>query len=395
MLRLVSSTKSNDSCLRKVPSDSCLDDRSISCCPWRMPRPGIPAALRTLQLKLRGSTSMTSQSNSEGKRRSLFSLFGKRNSTPVVPFSDGKDHGVSCVQELRASKSVGAVTDHFAKLTVGAVEGRTRSTSTRRSVRHQGTDQGSIKCAFSLPGAVIDNDDEPSDTGDANRRTSFYSEIDTNEAKLGPFAPNKAKPSHDEIICEPECSLDSKLKDNTEKPDMDYCVSPCEDVTPPEDHETSEYHETSRVRISYADEDTLEEEVKFFDKTGKKSDDYVNHDGLLDRCPKSELINNLQMAVTMSKCATRHLGKALKKWPRISRGPFPREPGTHKFKADIIDDETAGLRWETARYLKDMNKVFSKLYRLREDLDDIEERQVRLVDLIRAGMDSPYPPPSP
>ena len=462
----VTSPKSNKSSRTSLSSDYCHDAKAASCCPWRMPRPNIPAAMRSFQMKLRASTSVTSQSHQPDTSRSLFSLFKKRHSTPVVPFNGTQDLGVTCVQELRGSKSVGAVTDHFARVEVGAQKGKTRSIPSRGTLRQQGIEQGSIKSVFSLPGAVIDDDVELNACaiGNGTQRASFYSEIDTNKADLGSITSNEAKPSHvhdektftgqagpthevdilfinhsdeelkpdvfqqdvleetqevimvekftaspstsdddipvdttkDAIICEPVCSMDNEIEDTTGKPDMDIVVSICGDVTQPEEQEKLGHTVTSRdEKISYADQDNLEEEVRFFDKNSEEGDDYVKLDDLLGSCPKSEVIMNLQSAMELSKCATRQLEKALKKWSRISRGPFPRQPGKCKTKEEIIDDKTVGLRSETSRYLDEMNKVYFNFYSVTERMDHIEERQEHLVDYIKAKMHAPSTPVGP
>ena len=150
---------------------SCHSD-TVSCCPWRMPRPRILGALRTLATRFRSTRtvvgSLHNPSSSPKRGCQPFRLFGKHRQNRVEPYN-GDDDTTPPPQSSLELRSMLPVTDLFAGL-VAINPSKRRRGSPRKQVG-KNPDPSEPSCSFSLPGAV--------DTKDkiiiAGARSSFQS----------------------------------------------------------------------------------------------------------------------------------------------------------------------------------------------------------------------------
>ena len=111
-------------------TSSCHSDTVTSCCPWRMPRPRMPAALRTLATRLRGNRTPVEplqkpESSSPSHGCKPFNLFGKRRQNRVEPFNGDEDTASTSQSGLETRYTL-PVTDLFAGLVAVAPSKRRR-----------------------------------------------------------------------------------------------------------------------------------------------------------------------------------------------------------------------------------------------------------------------------
>ena len=100
--------------------------------------------------------------------------------------------------------------------------------------------------------------------------------------------------------------------------------------------------------IPYDHEDTLGEELAFFDETSVLEDAYVDLDDLIDSCPKPNVVRSLQSATELSRRFSAKVKGTLKIWHRITCGPFPPQAGTSLTKAQIINAKSSELSEESS-----------------------------------------------
>ena len=154
-------------------------------------------------------------------------------------------------------------------------------------------------------------------------------------------------------------------------------------ISDDDDDDDGGHREEEAAVVPYEKEDNLDNEIRFFDRAKEEDDDYFSLDQLLERCPRTEIIRNLESVLQVSKSVTNHLEKAVKKWSRISRGPFPRPQGSSQTKAEVIDAKSPGLIRESARFLQEMNKIFFGFSAVTERLDIVQSSQKRHVKSVK------------
>ena len=325
-----------------------------------MPKLRISSALSALQSKLGGQTTTTSQQRHKTRSsRSLISSLGKRRSSRVEPFTPSQD----------LERCSGKIADHFAR--VASPDNSCQKIPSRGQTSRKSPDcNGAICHRFTLPGAVDDDSDSASPPVSSSS-SKPVSPKNIAETKRDQYSDTRVESYHDNavdvlVIHHPdnETAIQSDETDDDEYVDDADC-------------------DERRTVVPYEKEDNLNDEIGFFDRVKEEGDDYLNLDELLERCPRTETIRNLESAFQVSKCVTTQLEKAVKKWSRISRGPFPRPQGSSQTKAEVIDGKCSGLIRESARYLEEMNKVFFGLFPVTERLDNVESSQKHHVKAIK------------
>ena len=363
------------------------------------------------QTTLRAKDTVTSQKRhnkvSSHGHRPLLSCFGARRSNRVEPFTAPKDSELSPLKVAATSaESTSGVADQFARVNTTNSECAVKTLSGRNIQKTH--DSRGINHRFTLPGAVDDEDDDIIDIV-----SSSNIPVSSNAGCSDDIGSSSVQ---EDLVTRQESSRPNDVKtDNSPIPDSEirmtfstggcaWSIEPTDDATvegtsstvtaaqnqdnsPRDDSDIGLSRRGHRAEIPYDDEDNLDEEIEFFDRVNEDGDDFLNLDELVDRCPKTDIVKNLRGAASLSRCFTRQLQKALKKWSRISRGPFPRRPGTSHTKAEVIDEMTSGLKRESARYLDNMNKMFFGFFSVTEEVDEMEEGQNDLVESIKARME--------
>ena len=191
-------------------------------------------------------------------------------------------------------------------------------------------------------------------------------------------------------IISPRVSNEEDIIDSTPRDTVseDVPSTPLQDDTPPSNGDDPVM--MPNVDIPYDHEDTLEEELAFYDETNEADDDFLDIDDLIEHCPKSNIISSMQSVIEMSRQYTAQIEKALKMWCPISCSPLPRQPGTNHTKGQVINAMSSELSAESSRCLDEMGEAFCTFsYRVDEGFDNAEERQRELVESIRADMEEP------